>query len=747
MAHTILEARAVISAEDRTAAAFAAIEGRINRLSHAAKEVGKVSNSVARATAGIGTQASAIATASRNVGRHIGAGFAIAAPIIDHQVAHFAKAVAHTYREFDKERRYAKAVMGLTDEQQEPLVKQAIHGGASSKYNDIQWLEAQRELSARGLNVDQVRALTEIAATVGQAMDKSLPDSVKALEGAMFGFGKDISTYDRAVANARRTADLQVKASKISGMNYDDLVQAYKFGAAPFHLGGLSEAQLLAFSAVGKRANMGGDEMGVAARALVASLVKPTAGARTALLSRGIDFSKYQTLREQPMNVDNFAKSVAQTYGVELDKGAKGALKKIFDNKSITADASKFMPKVMSVLGDHLGGDDAKSKKSIAGEARRYRDASMAGVDLPRLFNDVMKAMAGNVQLANAIFGSKQGGRIATALGEPETFRHRLDDLENHSQGYAEQISKERTAGFDGAISRFENAVKNLETALGRVADNKGKGGPLTKATDWAGRKVQELAESDDDTLKKVAAAGVAATAYTTFEGLVKGASILNRLAGGGGGALEAFANNTMGRMAFLGRMGIYGGAAYAGYRIGEAGAGAFDDVARGKYWTPKDSEELSDAKGQLAEIEGKIKQISETSKNIDARDMLLRPLQDQAAELRNRIAAGERTSAQVERTAPPAQGAAQGGTAENIAAALNGKITADVTGKVGVEGQAQVNVQVTVTPSSELINAVGQAKAATMQLRNSGGGGSGTSDKGVSMPEASPGGKMGTAE
>jgi hypothetical protein len=231
VAHTVLEARAVISAEDRTAAAFAAIEGRINRLSQAAREVGKVSNSVARATAGIGTQASAIATASRNVGRHIGAGMALAAPIIDHQVARFVERSLKIYREFDKERRYAKAVMGLTDEQQEPLVRQAIHGGANSKFNDIQWLEGQRELAARGLNVDQVMALTEIASKLGQAMDKSLPDSVKALEGAMFGFGKDISTYDRAVANARRTADLQVKASKISGMNYDDLVQAYKYGA------------------------------------------------------------------------------------------------------------------------------------------------------------------------------------------------------------------------------------------------------------------------------------------------------------------------------------------------------------------------------------------------------------------------------------------------------------------------------------------------------------------------------------
>lgn len=362
-----------------------------------------------------------------------------------------------------------------------------------------------------------------------------------------------------------------MKASKISGMNYEDLVAAYKFGATPFHLGGLSEAQLLAFAAVGKKANLGGDEMGVAARALMANLIKPTAGARTSMLARGINFSDYQTLREQPMDVDNFAKSVAQTYGVELDKGAKAALKKVFSNRSLVQNASQFMPKVMEVLGDHLGGDDAKSKKVIAGEARRYRDAAMSGVDTPRLFNDIMEAMAGNVFLANAIFGSKQGGRIATAIGSPQVFGQKLDELEHHSEGYAPQISKERMAGFDGAVARFEGAVKNLETAVIGSLDNHRKGGALTNVTDAARKAIQGLAEAPDSTLQKLSAVAGGATAYMTFEGLVKTLSMFNRLAGGGGGALEAFANNTMGRMAFLGRMGVYGGAAYTGYRIGGA--------------------------------------------------------------------------------------------------------------------------------------------------------------------------------
>ena len=236
------------------------------------------------------------------------------------KVKDFAVDVIHTFREFDKERRYGRAVMGISDEEQEPLVDQAIHGGATSKYNDIQWLEAQRALAARGLNTQQILALTKVAANLGQAMDLSLPEASTVLEGGMFGFGKKTSTYEEAVAGAQRTADLQVKASKAFGMTPDDIREGYKFAAAPFHLGGLSEESMLAFMGLGKKANMGGDEMGTAGRAVIANLLKPTSGARTAMMASGIDYSKYQNQGSRPMDANNFAKSIAATYGVELPR-------------------------------------------------------------------------------------------------------------------------------------------------------------------------------------------------------------------------------------------------------------------------------------------------------------------------------------------------------------------------------------------------------------------------------------------
>ena len=165
----------------------------------------------------------------------------------------------------------------------------------------------------------------------------------------------------------------------------------------------------------------------------------------------------------------------------------------------------------MWFLGDNLGGDDAKSKRSIAGMANRYRDKSMGGIDVNAFIADLMKKLPGNLQLANAVFGAKQGSRIATALGDPETFKHMIEELLGGSEGYAKKIADERMAGFDGAVSKFEGAVKNLETAIGRSWDRDGKGGILTSVTGGFASLTQSLAELDPKIVQfgsAIAAAG-----------------------------------------------------------------------------------------------------------------------------------------------------------------------------------------------------------------------------------------------
>ena len=66
------------------------------------------------------------------------------------KVKDFAGDVIHTFREFDKERRYARAVMGISDNEQKPLVDQAIHG-LSLIHICEQGRRAQEGMAQRGV--------------------------------------------------------------------------------------------------------------------------------------------------------------------------------------------------------------------------------------------------------------------------------------------------------------------------------------------------------------------------------------------------------------------------------------------------------------------------------------------------------------------------------------------------------------------------------------------------------------------
>ena len=298
-----------------------------------------------------------LGAAGKGVGGSVGG--QIAGVAAAYGAGHFASLSLHTYREFDKERRFQAAVMGISDADQAPLVRQAIRGGATTKYNDIQWLEAQRELASRGLNKDQVLGMMPAIANLGQALDLSLPEAAVQIEGAIFGLKKDTSSEAAARAAAKRTADLQVKAAKISGMKPDDIRELYKYGATPALLAGMSEEQLLAFGSVLKKANMGGDEAGVAFRALVANMEAPTRKAKEALLANGMNFKDYQHAPSQ-LALQPFVANVAAQYGVRLSAAAQAGLGRIFSDKALLADPAKFAPAVTQYLRGELHGRDAK---------------------------------------------------------------------------------------------------------------------------------------------------------------------------------------------------------------------------------------------------------------------------------------------------------------------------------------------------------------------------------------------------
>ena len=236
-------------------------------------------------------------------------------------------------------------------------------------------------------------------------------------------------------------------------MNADDIKAIYKYGATPARLAGISEPSLLGFGAVAKKANMGGDESGVAFRALTKNLYSPTREGKEAMMAAGIDYSKFQGA-PKAMDAAGFARIAGIEYGKEFDPAAMQRLQKVFADKNMTSDPVKYGSAVTDILQEQFPGrEDAQTRKSLAGLAQRYRNASVSGVDANALMNQIAQH-GDNLQLMNSIFGSKQGGRIAAAFANDPELKEKIRQINQDSSGYAKNISDERMAGFDGAVSQ-----------------------------------------------------------------------------------------------------------------------------------------------------------------------------------------------------------------------------------------------------------------------------------------------------
>ena len=662
-----------------------------------------------------------------------------------------------TYREFDKASRATEAFGNYSKTEMAGIIDMAIHGGATSKYNDIQWLEGAKALGGRGVKAKSTMGILPEAAQYGMALDVNLPDAVAGIEGSLFGFQRDLSDPAKAAAAARRTADVQVRAAKAFGLTHNDLKGVYEYGALAAQTSGLSEEKLLAFGGLGKKLNIEGSAQGNAFRAMTGKLLAPTQKGREALAGVGIDYAGFQQMPER-LSVDSFGSMIAQQYGVKLNGKARAKLEAGFTNKDTFGSSSAFAVMVRDALKGQVGISGAKDLNKVAGSAERFRRNNVEKVDANGLFDAIMKKIqGGNLALANSIFGEKQGTRIMAAMRDEKLWTESVDKVERTPEGFAKEVADKRMAGFDGAISRLEGARKNLETAIGRSFDNGGENGPLTVATNASAKLVQAFAELDAKVLATgTVFAGIATSAMTLATALNIGAKL------GIPGAATA-ATGAGAAVGMLPQLALMFGGAHLGMSLGQ-GLVNVGGVASGRFWQPKSVEDVADLQARKAEVEAQIAGIEgrvHPSIRGNANPELDR-LRSEVADLRNRISAGPTSVAealpggvsigsQATRAfgpggptgakmtwesptvlPPPRPGAGPilppTLTMPEISAKLDGRVPVDITGKlepVKLEGQGTITV--VAGPGTQVVNTTSSGN-----IRVQGGGSSG-----VSMPGA----------
>lgn len=547
----------------------------------------------------------------------LGAAAGLAAERWAHRAAHSVGRVVETYRDFDDKRRYQKAILGLTDDQQQPFVDQALRMGAHTPFNDIQVLEAQLDLAQRGVNKDFIRPIVEMASDYAQAMGSQLPEAAKTIEGILFSTGKHMGDMGSALKEAQRAVDFSVKLAKIGGLDNEDIKQFFKYGGQPGSVAGFSDPVLGAMAAMMRRSNIRGDEAGVAVRSFAANLVSPTKKGIGALQAMGIDYNSF-VRTPGALSPNNLDLMTATTFGRHLTSRQKTQLGAVMADPEKIASREDFVADVTRIVGatfdkNKRGELKAADAAKIAKMAATFWQNSLASVDTEGLLRAIIAANPSLAQ-ANAMFGSRQGGRFMSIGGKLEMFDDYVQKLDSVGPGFASHIAEERMAGFSGALTRAEGAVKNFETAIGRAND-----AWATRAVDLFSSVLNHVSKFDQATL-------LASTALTGLASLAGSLAALSRF-------IPGIPRVPVGLAA-----GAVGGA-YLGYELVDRVLDPFADVVGGKYWKPSDRFGVGQLEAERMKLEADRARLVARSRDPESLGPVVRPYDERIARLRDRIA------------------------------------------------------------------------------------------------------------
>ncbi|QRG05926.1 phage tail tape measure protein [Xanthobacter dioxanivorans] len=562
MAGRTLEARAIISAKDQASAVFAQVGRAAAKMGAATKAAsGIAGKNVNAVTAPLGKLDKVVHRVSG----------AVAATYAAHRGARVVENVAELYKTFDDLARYQRAILGITEAQQAPLLKQATSGEIKG-FNDIEILHAQLDLAQRGLQQDAIIPITKAAASFALALGTDLPTAAKTLEGILFSTGKDLHDTGAAVEAANKAASYATKLAKIGGLDEEDVRQFFKYAGAPGSVAGFSDATMGAVAAILRKSNIRGDEAGVAMRAFAGKLVAPTKKGMAALDALGIDYASY-TKMPGALSADNLGAAVKRQLGRSLSEAQMAALRAAMEDPDVVGDQGAFTDKAVEIVGagfakNKKGQLAAKDAQAIAKVASTFYRLAVESVDVEGLLRTIIEKNPTLAQ-SNALFTERQGARFSVlAKGGLPLFNEYVQKLLGAGDNFHLKIAEERSAGFAGAMKQAEAATLNFTTALGRAWDPELTGAMRTFAT-----TVQHLSELDPTVLKLGTAVGGTVAALIAFEAAAKAGAIVMGLANAA--SAGAGAGAAVGGVAAAGAAGAGAGAAAGGLGVlGAAGVG-----------------------------------------------------------------------------------------------------------------------------------------------------------------------------
>ncbi|PZU95579.1 MAG: phage tail tape measure protein [Chelatococcus sp.] len=607
----------------------ARVRGAAAELERMGIATNKIASGEARLRASIDATTAAMrrqeAAAARSQARRaaIGDAAALTGGIAAYRGKEIAKKAVVSAAEFDIGVRRQRAYAGISeDEQKRLLIPQAKRIGQDTQFTNLDIVEAQtaimQRLPEQLPRASVAQAITEEVKNYALSMRADMKTSAEGITSFLMQTGKDLSTQDKALAEARRASNMLVRMAKIGGMSDEDVSQFMKYAATSATLAGLSNETLGALGVGLKRAGFRGDEAGVGIRTISSKLVAPGRKGLDALTAMGIDYNRF-TQMPGGLSAENLEAMQKRRFGKTFSPSQRERLNEVMQDSEVIANKDEFIAQVSAIVQESFdktkgGKTKAQDAQKIAKLAADFHQLGVASVNAEGLLAAILAASP-TLQQLNSLFTDKQGGK-AGALGKAfEQIGKDRDTLRTTPDDYGKKIADEIMGGLGGSFERLKGSVETFYQSLGEANSKL-----LTVSFDKIGNAIDYVSNLGDKALQAGAAlgllAGSAAGGYAFFRfaqaimgaggagaalvgsataldasalaltraAVALGGSGVGGAAGGAAGAGGAAAAAT--KMGWLSRLGVAGVAigAYLGLRvIGEANEKRYDGVAPGE--------------------------------------------------------------------------------------------------------------------------------------------------------------------
>ena len=408
---------------------------------------------------------------------------AVAGAVTASRTSHFAGKAVVSAAAFDIGTRTQRAMNGIAkDDQADILTPQAKRIGQDTQFTNLDVVKAQTT-TMQGLPSNITgRIKAEIAAGILEnvknyalVMEADLATSAEAVRSYLQATGKDISTKEKALAEANKATNQLVRMAKLGGMSDEDVQGYLKFAMPSAIAAGVSPEAAMAIAVLARRGGLRGDEAGVFMRSTAGKLVAPTKKGITALNAAGIDYNKFVKMPSS-LSVDRLESHFGNELGTAFTPEVRARLAAALNDKGTIEDRSKFTEAVTSIIADQFpktkkGEISAADRQKIAKAAGGFHKVSASSVDAEGLLDAVMMSNMTLAQL-NAFLTDKHGGKGAITQRQRDDYVASRKEIKNAEgdTNFAKRMADEIMGGFGGEFERLKGSAETLTQAIGEAA-------------------------------------------------------------------------------------------------------------------------------------------------------------------------------------------------------------------------------------------------------------------------------------